>query len=282
MTVLPYCLQASDSGSPALTSSTSVSVLVTARSLYPPSALPLDIFITLSAAEFPGGLVGKIHATDPDPQDTLTFSLGSNAPGPLFLVGPSDGTVLAAQGLPCGRHAFNVTVSDGTFMATAGVHVHVWCAGHGALQGAVWLGFRHLSPEELVSDHWRNLQRFLSQQLDVRRASIRLASLQPTETAPGVDVLLVFESPSRSFQQLQELAATIMHLASEMERALGVQMWAAVPMAPCEGSACQALPCQETAQLEPTVGPPYSTARLSVLTPRHQRKSSCSCNGECG
>lgn len=55
------------------------------------------------------------------------------------------------------------------------------------------MGFHQLTPEELVSDHWRNLQRFLSNKLDIKRANIHLASLQPAEATAGVDVLLVFE-----------------------------------------------------------------------------------------
>ncbi|XP_055968334.1 protocadherin Fat 2 [Sorex fumeus] len=271
-------IEASDSGKPALTSSTSVSVRVIARSLYPPSTLSLDIFITLGEAEFPGGLVGKIHATDRDPQDTLTYSLGAEAPNTHFSVGPADGTVLGAQGLPCGHHAFNVTVSDGNFAATASVHVHVWRAEPDALQRSMWLGFQQLSPEELVSDHWRNLQRFLGQRLDVGRAGIHLASLQPAEAGPGVDMLLVFEGHSGTFHQLQDLAAAISHSAPELEQAVGVQLRAAVPMSPCQGAGCRALPCRETVQLEPVVGPPYSTARISVLSPRHRRLR-CGCNG---
>lgn len=274
------CPQASDSGHPSLTSSTLVNILVTERSLYPPSALPLEVSITVGEEEFQGGLVGKIHATDRDPQDTLTFSLKGEALGGQFSVGTSDGKILAVRGLLPGRYSFNVTVSDGTWDAAAGVHVRVWQAGPETLRQAVWLSLYQLSPEELVIDHWRNLQRFLSHTLDVRRATIHLASLQPTEAAAGVDLLLVFEGHSGTFHQLQELTATITRAAQEMERSVGVQLRAAVPVVPCLGASCQVQTCQHSVHLEPSVGPPYSTARLSILTPRHRLKKSCPCNGE--
>ncbi|XP_006745328.1 protocadherin Fat 2 [Leptonychotes weddellii] len=274
-------IKVSDSGIPPLSSSTSVRVHVTEQSHYPPSALPLEIFITIGEEEFQGGMVGKIHATDRDPQDMLTYSLaGEDTLARHFSVGAPDGKIIAAQGLPRGRYAFNVTVSDGTFAATAGVHVHVWQVGREALQQAMWMGFHQLTPEELVSDHWRNLQRFLSNKLDIKRANIHLASLQPAEATAGVDVLLVFEGHSGTFYKLQELASVITRSAKEMEHSVGIQMRSAMPVVPCQGPSCQGQMCQETVHLDPRVGPTYSTARLSILTPRHRLERSCSCNGE--
>uniref|UniRef100_A0A8C0QJR8 Protocadherin Fat 2 n=1 Tax=Canis lupus familiaris TaxID=9615 RepID=A0A8C0QJR8_CANLF len=273
-------VQVSDSGIPPLSSSTSVRVHVTEQSHYPPSTLPLEIFITIGEEEFQGGMVGKIHATDRDPQDTLTYSLaGEETLTRHFSVGAPDGKIIAAQGLPRGRYAFNVTVSDGTFAATAGVHVHVWHVGQEALQQAMWMGLHQLTPEELVSDHWRNLQRFLSNKLDIKRANIHLASLQPAEATAGVDVLLVFEGHSGTFYKLQELASIISHSAKEMEHSVGIQMRSAMPVVPCQGPSCQNQMCQATVHLDPRVGPTYSTARLSILTPRHRLERSCSCNG---
>lgn len=273
--------QVSDSGIPPLSSSTSVRVHVTEQSYYPPSALPLEIFITIGEKEFQGGMVGKIHATDRDPQDTLMYSLAEEETlGRRFSVGASDGKIIAAQGLPQGRYAFNVTVSDGTFTTTAGVHVHVWHVGQVALQQSMWMGFYQVTPEELVSDHWRNLQRFLSNKLDIKKANIHLASLQPAEATAGVDVLLVFEGHSGAFHKLQELATVIAHSAKEMEHSVGIQMRSAMPVVPCQGPSCQRQICQETVHLDPRVGPTYSTARLSILTPRHRLEGNCTCNGK--
>lgn len=273
--------QASDSGLPPLSSSTLVRVHVTEQSHYPPFTLPLEIFITVAEEEFQGGMVGKIHATDRDPQDTLTYSLElKESLGRYFSVGASDGKIIASQGLPRGRYSLNVTVSDGTFTTTAGVHVHVWHMGQEAPPQAVWLGFHQLTPEELVSDHWRNLQRFLSNTLDIKRANIHLASLQPAEATAGVDVLLVFEGHSGTSYDLEELASAIVHSAKEMEHLVGIQMRSALPVVPCQGPSCQDQTCRETVSLEPRIGPTYSTARLSILTPRHHLGRNCSCNGK--
>ncbi|XP_025148164.2 protocadherin Fat 2 [Bubalus bubalis] len=273
-------IEVSDSGTPPLSSSTSVKVHIREQSHYPPSALPLEIFITIGEEEFQGGMVGKIHATDRDPQDMLTYSLaGEESVGRRFSVGATDGKIIASHALPRGRYTFNVTVSDGTFSTMAGVHVHVWHMGPEALQQTMWMGFHQLTPEELVSDHWRNLQRFLSNWLDIKRANIHLASLQPAEATAGVDVLLVFEGHLGAFSKLQELASTIARSAKEMEHSVGIQMRSAMPVVPCQGPSCQGQICQETVRLDPRVGPTYSTARLSILTPRHRLEKNCSCKG---
>ncbi|KAG3265442.1 FAT atypical cadherin 2 [Ictidomys tridecemlineatus] len=273
-------IEVSDSGIPPLSSSTWVRVHVTERSHYPPSALPLEVFITIGEEEFQGGMVGKIHATDRDPEDMLAYSLAGEEPlGRHFSVGVPDGKIIAAQGLPRGRYSFNVTVSDGTFTTTAGVQVHVWHVGPEALQQAMWMGFHQLTPEELVSDHWRNLQRFLSNKLDMKQANIHLASLQPAEAVAGVDVLLVFKGHSRTFYKIQELASIITRSAKEMEHSVGIQMRSAMPVVLCQGPSCQSQICQEMVHLDPRVGPTYSTARLSILTPRHRLDRNCSCNG---
>lgn len=130
-----------------------------------------------------------------------------------------------------------------------------------------------------MSDHWRNLQRFLSNRLDIKRANIHLASLQPAEATAGVDVLLVFEGHSEAFSKLQEPASTIA-AAKEMEHSVGIQMRSAMPVVPCQGPSCQGQICQETVRLDPRVGPTHSTARLSILTPRHRLEKNCSCKGE--
>ncbi|KAM4826977.1 protocadherin Fat 2 [Thomomys bottae] len=273
-------IEASDSGIPPLSSVTWVHVQVTEPSHYPPSALPLEIFITTGEKEFHGGVVGKIHATDRDPRDTLTYSLaGEKTQDGSFSVGSTDGKILTTQALPRGHYSFNITVSDGTFTTTTGVHVHVWHVGHEALNQALWVGFHQLTPEELVNDHWRNLQRFLSHKLDIKRAHIHLASLQPAQPVPGVDLLLVLEGPSRTFHHLQELASSIIHSAKEMEQSVGIQIRSAMPVGPCQGPSCHDQPCQMMVYLDPNMGPPYSTARLSIVTPRHRLERSCSCNG---
>ncbi|XP_074739811.1 protocadherin Fat 2 isoform X1 [Strix uralensis] len=272
-------VQVSDSGIPPLSSSAFINIQVTEQSQYAPSALPLEIFITTNEEAFRGGVLGKIHATDRDPHDTLVYTLVAEVPQEgLFSVGAADGKIIAGDKLPHGHYLLNVTVSDGTFTATTSVNVHVWCFTQEALDKAVVLHFRHLSPEEFVGDHWRNLQRFLGNILVTRRQNIHMASLQPAATSDGVDLLLAVGEPHGSLYEPRVLANKITVSAGEMDQLVGLRMKKAIHV-PCHGSDCAHRVCKETIQLDPGMMSTYSTARLSVLTPRHSLEQICSCNG---
>ncbi|XP_019361654.1 PREDICTED: protocadherin Fat 2 isoform X1 [Gavialis gangeticus] len=272
-------VQVSDSGIPPLSSSTFINIQVMEQSRFAPSVLPLEIFITTSEKTFRGGVLGKIHATDRDPHDTLAYTLVAVAPQEgRFSVGATDGKIIAGEGLPHGHYVLNVTVSDGTFTTTTGVHVHVWCFSQEALDRAVVLRFHHLSPEEFVGDHWRNLQRFLGNVLAMQRQHIHLASLQPTGAADGVDLLLAIGEPHSTSYEPHILAKKISQSAGEMDQLVGLQMKKTIHV-PCHGSDCTRRVCKETIQLDPGLMSTYSTARLSVLTPRHSLEQVCSCNG---
>nr|XP_056703533.1 protocadherin Fat 2 [Euleptes europaea] len=274
-------VQVTDSGVPPLSSSAFVSIQVTQQSRYPPSALPLEIFITTNEKAFRGGVLGKIHATDRDPQDTLQYALVSEGREKQhFAVGSTDGKIIAVQSLPHGHYTLNVTVSDGTFAVTTSVHIHVWSFSQKALDEAVVLHFRHLSPEEFIGDHWRNLQRFLGSVLETRRQNIHMASLQPSgASSNGVDLLLAIGEPHHSFYKPSLLAKRISQSLEEMGQVVGLQI-KKMTHVPCHGADCTIQrACRETIQLDPGMVYTYSTARLSVLTPRHSLEQICSCNG---
>ncbi|XP_028574146.2 protocadherin Fat 2 [Podarcis muralis] len=273
-------VQVTDSGIPPLSSSAFVNIRVTQQSRYPPSALSLEIFISTNERAFRGGVLGKIHATDRDPHDTLLYTLESEGPEKRhFSVGATDGKIIADESLPHGHYALNVTVSDGTFAATTSVHIHVWSFSQEAVDKAVVLHFRHLTPEEFIGDHWRNLQRFLGSLFETRRQNIHMASLQPSGATNGVDLLLAIGEPHHPLFQPSFLASRISESAEEMDQRVGLKM-KKVTHVPCQEGGCTTQrACRETMQLDPGMVFTYSTARLSVLTPRHSLEQMCSCNG---
>lgn len=65
--------QARDSGRPPLSSTTLVHVRVIEESVHVPVASPLHVHIVTVEDEFPGGVIGQIHATDQDAFDILTY-----------------------------------------------------------------------------------------------------------------------------------------------------------------------------------------------------------------
>lgn len=204
-------IQVSDSGKPQLFSTAFISVRVIEESVYPPAVLPLDVFVSVAGDEYSGGVLGKIHATDQDVYDTLTYSLAPSALSStgageaLFSVSPSDGKVIALKPLDAGHYALNVTVTDGRFTTTADVNVHIRQATRQALDNSIAVSFANIAPEEFIGDYWRNFQRALRNIAGVRRSEVQLVSLQPSEQG-DLDVLLTLERSGSPYQS-QEVRA---------------------------------------------------------------------------
>lgn len=204
----------SDSGKPQLFSTAFISVRIIEESVYPPAILPLDIFVTTAGDEYPGGVLGKIHATDQDIYDTLTYSLApsssssSDESGALFSVSASDGKVIALRPLDVGHYPLNVTVTDGRFTTAADVTVHVRQAARQALDNSIAVRFANIAPEEFIGDYWRNFQRALRNIAGVRRSEVQLVSLQPSEQG-DLDVLLTLERSGSPYQSQEVREAII-------------------------------------------------------------------------
>ncbi|KAM6940342.1 protocadherin Fat 1a isoform 2-T2 [Xenentodon cancila] len=275
--------QVSDSGKPQLFSTAFVSVRVIEESVYPPAVLPLDIFVSIAGDEYPGGVLGKIHATDQDIYDTLTYSLAPSASpstdesSALFSVSASDGKVIALQPLDVGHYPLNVTVTDGRFTTPADVTVHIRQAARQALDNSIAVRFANIAPEEFIGDYWRNFQRALRNIAGVRRSEVQLVSLQPSEHG-DLDVLLTLERSGSPYQSQEVVFRKLNSSAAVIEEMTGVRI-VRVLQKLCAGLDCPLHFCDEAISLDKTAMSTYSTARLSFVTPRHQRTATCQCDG---
>ncbi|XP_062333238.1 protocadherin Fat 1a isoform X1 [Osmerus eperlanus] len=277
--------QVSDSGKPQLLSTTFISVRIIEESVYPPAILPLDIYISTAGDEYPGGVLGKIHATDQDVYDTLTYSLApsysaaAGTDGALFSVSASDGKVIAQRPLDVGHYPLNVTVTDGRFTTAADVNVHVRQAPSQALDNSIGVRFAAIAPEEFIGDYWRNFQRALRNIAGVRRSEVQLVSLQPAEQSSGdLDVLLALERSGSPYQPQEVVFRKLNSSAAVIEEMTGVRI-VRVVMKLCAGLDCPLRYCDEAVTLDKTAMSTYSTARLSFVTPRHLRTATCQCEG---
>ncbi|KAK7929499.1 hypothetical protein WMY93_005894 [Mugilogobius chulae] len=257
-----YLLQAqvSDSGQPQLSSTAFISIRIIEESVYPPAILPLDIFISTAADEYPGGVLGKIHATDQDIYDTLTYSLAPSSSvasspdenGAMFSVSASDGKVIALKPLDVGHYALNVTVTDGRFTTAADVNVHVRQAQQQALDNSMPCA-------------------------GVRRSEVQLVSLQPSEQG-DLDVLLALERSGSPYQSQEVVFRKLNSSAAVIEEMTGVRIVRVVQKL-CAGLDCPLRFCDEAISLDKSSMNTYSTARLSFVTPRHIRTATCQCEG---
>ena len=76
-----------DNGSPPLFSDTWVYVKVIEESKYPPIVTPLEVTINSFLDEYAGGIIGRVHVSDQDPYDTMTFSFASPPKGQHSITG---------------------------------------------------------------------------------------------------------------------------------------------------------------------------------------------------
>ncbi|KAL4679485.1 hypothetical protein H8959_009135 [Pygathrix nigripes] len=277
-----YLLQVkvADNGKPQLSSLTYIDIRVIEESIYPPAILPLEIFITASGEEYSGGVIGKIHATDQDVYDTLTYSLDPQMDN-LFSVSSTGGKLIAHKKLDIGQYLLNVSVTDGKFTTVADITVHIRQVTQEMLNHTIAIRFANLTPEEFVGDYWRNFQRALRNILGVRRNDIHIVSLQPSEPHPHLDVLLFVEKSGSAQVSTKQLLHKINSSLTDIEDIIGVRILDVFQKL-CAGLDCPWKFCDEKVSVDESVMSTHSTARLSFVTPRHHRAAVCLCKeGRC-
>ncbi|XP_069388159.1 protocadherin Fat 2 [Paralichthys olivaceus] len=268
-------IQVTDSGHPPLSSICVVNINVTEQSKYPPSVVPLEVFITTSGGLFANRVIGRLHASDQDVQDVLSYKLVSESPpGGVFSVDLADGKIWADENLEEGSYSLNVSVTDGKFSVWTGVKVHVWAADQRALDSGLMLQLVGMSPEEFLGDHWRGLQRSLSQALGLPRQELHLASLQQQD-AQVLELLLIWRQKSGLVQTLP--TSRLAGIISDMEDSLGLSILR-VSHNGCVGVSCPPRGCRNAVRLTGERLGHFTTARAGYITPQHTWESVCPCN----
>lgn len=183
-----YALQVRvfDNGTPPLFSDAWVHVRVVEESQYPPVVTPLEITVNSYLDEFPGGVVGRVFASDRDAYDTLAYALTPVAGAPyasadLFEIDPADGTLRAAPRLDVGEYRLNVTVDDGKFVGFAIVRVAVVLVSDELLAQAIVVRFREVTAHDFVLSHRKGFLRAVAEATDREPADVVMVSVQPSE-----------------------------------------------------------------------------------------------------
>uniref|UniRef100_A0A8C1M8K7 FAT atypical cadherin 2 n=1 Tax=Cyprinus carpio TaxID=7962 RepID=A0A8C1M8K7_CYPCA len=273
---LLFGLSVTDSGHPPLSSICVVKINITEQSRYPPTVTPLEVFITTAGGVFSKRVIGKLHATDQDPQDVLSYKLVSDGPDQgLFSVDAVDGKIVVEKNLDPGLYHLNVSVSDGKFSIWTGVKVHVWAPAQHDLDQGFTLQLAGLSAEEFVSDHWRGLQRSLGLELNIPRQDLCIASLQQQPNSINMEVLLVRRAQDGSVQPVSSQRLT--GVLSTVEDTLGLNILR-LKHDGCVGAGCPPRGCRNAVVMRQGRMSNYATTRANFITPQHRWESVCSCN----
>uniref|UniRef100_A0A8C1MB16 FAT atypical cadherin 2 n=1 Tax=Cyprinus carpio TaxID=7962 RepID=A0A8C1MB16_CYPCA len=269
-------IHVTDSGHPPLSSICVVKINITEQSRYPPTVTPLEVFITTAGGVFSKRVIGKLHATDQDPQDVLSYKLVSDGPDQgLFSVDAVDGKIVVEKNLDPGLYHLNVSVSDGKFSIWTGVKVHVWAPAQHDLDQGFTLQLAGLSAEEFVSDHWRGLQRSLGLELNIPRQDLCIASLQQQPNSINMEVLLVRRAQDGSVQPVSSQRLT--GVLSTVEDTLGLNILR-LKHDGCVGAGCPPRGCRNAVVMRQGRMSNYATTRANFITPQHRWESVCSCN----
>uniref|UniRef100_A0A7N6ABA3 FAT atypical cadherin 3a n=1 Tax=Anabas testudineus TaxID=64144 RepID=A0A7N6ABA3_ANATE len=269
-------IQVTDSGKPRLSSSSTLTVRVIEESLHRPVALPLEVHIVTMEDEFPGGVIGQLHATDADPYDALTFGHAPPAQRSLFKISPRDGKIIALGGLDAGRYSLNASVSDGRFAVPVPVSVHVEQATPEMLREAVTVRFESVAPHDFVALHLKNVLKVLQQAAaSQQQDTLHLLSLQPVGGTQQLDMLVAVETAGGGYYKAAYLTQKLSASRRQLEEVLRVS---AILDKNCSGLECRGAQCEQSIILDSHNLATYSTPRVSFVSPRFHRTSRCTCN----
>uniref|UniRef100_A0A8C3AA70 FAT atypical cadherin 3a n=1 Tax=Cyclopterus lumpus TaxID=8103 RepID=A0A8C3AA70_CYCLU len=268
--------QVTDSGKPRLSSSSMLTVRVIEESLHRPVALPLEVHIVTMEDEFPGGVIGQLHATDADPYDALTFGHAPPAQRSLFKISPRDGKIIALGGLDAGRYSLNASVSDGRFAVPVPVSVHVEQATPEMLREAVTVRFESVAPQDFVALHLKSVLKVLRQaSASQQRDTLHLLSLQPVGGTQQLDMLVAVETAGGGYYKAAYLTQKLSASRRQLEEVLRVS---AILDKNCSGLECRGAQCEQSIILDSHSLATYSTPRVSFVSPRFHRTSRCTCS----
>ncbi|XP_061184166.1 protocadherin Fat 1-like isoform X2 [Saccostrea echinata] len=166
-----------DNGTPNLYSDVITTINIIEEGMNPPEVKNLEISISSYDDSFPGGVIGKVDASDKDIFDTLSYQVVS-ANRHLFDVGMDDGRIIAYPGLDSGSYIVNVSVSDKRNIAYGTVRVDVLMISFSMLESSVTMQIQDLSPEQFLVDYQRNFQKAVKRALNVRANDVQIINVQ--------------------------------------------------------------------------------------------------------
>ncbi|XP_014600494.1 PREDICTED: fat-like cadherin-related tumor suppressor homolog isoform X3 [Polistes canadensis] len=287
-----------DNGSPPLYSDSWVVVKVIEESQYPPVITPLEVIINSYKDEYPGGIIGKVHATDQDQYDTLLFSLVPSLPAfntDLFEINKFDGTLIALPRLDVGEYRVNVSVTDGKFHSHAIVKVNVDLITDKILENSMIVRFREVSPEDFILSHRKGFVRTVRNAMSCKLKDIIIISVQPSldeinmiksrATREAVhndlDLLFAVKKPTTplgtiSFFSSEDLREALNQRIEELEELTKLVVEEMVRLQ-CIKGYCVFGDCHYKINLDPTFMTPVATDTMSFVSPRHRHKMECDC-----
>nr|CAD7568523.1 unnamed protein product [Timema californicum] len=289
-----------DNGTPSLFSDTVVDIKVVEESQYPPIITPIEIIVNSFMDRFPGGLLGKIHASDQDQYDILTYKLVSTAAGgtsqnnanELFDLDRNDGTLLALPRLDVGEYWINVSVTDGKFTTHSIVKVSVLLVTEEMLRNSITVRFEDVDPLVFMINHSKGFVRVVRNTLRVRVKDVIIIGLEvsgnkqhmtlySTRSGDNVHVLFAVKKQqtkldSTRYYSSDTIYQAIMDHLEELQLATGL-VAGEIVYDKCITNYCVYGECRNYTALDIGDVRPIANELISFVSPRYSRKAKCQC-----
>ncbi|KFM69224.1 Fat-like cadherin-related tumor suppressor-like protein, partial [Stegodyphus mimosarum] len=282
-------LKVSDNGNPPLSTDSWITALIIEESQFPPIISPLEVVINSFRDEFPGGVMGRIHATDGDPYDKLHYEVVSPFKE-LFSVDREDGTLVALPGLDVGSYNVNVSVTDGKFISYGVILVEVNMVSEEAVKNSVGMRLKGITPEDFILSHRKNFLHGLRSALNIRTKDIDILSIQPAEavttkekrdTNRDLDVLFAVRKSPHVYYPAKQLLNKIKEKQALFETASNLKVVKIIKDR-CTTDYCVHGECVDRIVLDETYVVSITTESLGYVSPQHVRKLECVCNSGYG
>ncbi|KAF8791564.1 Fat-like cadherin-related tumor suppressor [Argiope bruennichi] len=282
-------LRVSDNGSPSLFSDATVTALIIEESQYPPVVSSLEVVINSFRDEFPGGVMGRIHATDGDPYDKLYYEVVSPYKD-LFSVDREDGTLVALPGLDVGSYNVNVSVTDGKFTSYGIILVEVNMVSEDAVKNSVGMRLKGITPEDFIISHRKNFLHGLRSALNVRTKDVDILSIQPAEAVMekqkrdanrDLDVLFAVRKSPHVYYPAKQLLNKLKEKQTVFETASNLKVVKIIKDR-CTNDRCVHGECVDRIVLDETYVVSITTESLGYVSPQHVRKLECVCKSGYG
>ena len=279
-----------------------MTVNVIEESQYPPVLTPLRAEVYSYQDQFPGSVIGRVHASDQDPHDILGYELlpaqgGGSAVRSfyrLFEIDRRTGDLVALQGLDVGQYRVNVSVSDGKFVSFQGVDVEVRLVTDSVLKQAVVLRLGQVSPEAFIANYRKNFIKILKNLFNVGQDGVEVLGLQPTfagasrsvrsvgmsrrPTSPqsNLELLVAVKKDEGVYLPRSELRSVLLAKRHALAAQVGLEILGVVEDA-CEEQSCVNGLCIDEISMSELEMVTVSTDVSSLTFPQFQYGTVCQC-----
>uniref|UniRef100_A0A8D3D467 Si:ch211-186j3.6 n=1 Tax=Scophthalmus maximus TaxID=52904 RepID=A0A8D3D467_SCOMX len=273
----------SDSGHPAKTVTTTLTVTIGDQNDHGHVAGEKRIFINSHRGRMPTTVLGKVYSPDPDDWDNKTYVFEGHVPS-YFVLNKRTGFLIIKENAPPGTYQFQVRVSDGIWPdAVSTVTVHVRELRDEAIYNSASLRLADITAKEFIELRGKQRSRyellvdFLSEMLSVPPDDVNIFSLiDPRERMLDVR-FAVLAGPS--FLQPEKmhgyLAAHKQKLQSFLQVSVSQVRVDECPSAECAGGTggcASVLNVRDT----PTV---VDCGTMSLVSVTVESTAVCSCTG---